>query len=286
MKIYGKVIETIALERIIKIEYDGKLWYLYMSRKLFKDFGPYFYHKPYVFVIINDEMRKHNGYPVYDIDSFVKIIEPNQRERKVFYDLHTIRNGVKKLLDKIKYKMFLDLEFSLPAYYQTMPHVAEIVQYGVIIEDSNGNIVFEDSNLVKPKKSYALNNRTLKFLSRRREEFDSAIDYNEFYQLLKSLLKKYNPKIIAWGKSDMLALEQSFKYNGIKALPIRNRYINIMQVMKNYYNYKDEMGLFQTYYEMLGLPQEEQMHDALEDAMLTREVYRMFKIKVNDDLNK
>ena len=77
----------------------------------------------------------------------------------------------------INYKMFLDLEFSLPAYYQSMPHVAEIVQSGIVIEDKDGNIVFEDSNLVNPKKKYSLNSRTLKFLSRTRDEYDNAIEY-------------------------------------------------------------------------------------------------------------
>ena len=161
MRIYGKIIETIPEERIVKIEYDGRLLYLYMTRKVFKDFGPYFYHNPYIFVDIDNQPRKYGKYFVYDINYFVKVVEPTKRERKIFYDIFTIKKGVKKLLDKINYKMFLDLEFSLPAYYQSMPHVAEIVQYGIVIEDKDGNIVFEDSNLVNPKKKYSLNSKAL-----------------------------------------------------------------------------------------------------------------------------
>lgn len=286
MKIYGKVIEAIADERIVKIEYDARIIYLYMSRKMFKDFGPYFYHKPYIFVDIDNHPKRCKSFLVYPINYFIKVIEPTKRERKVFYDVLTIKRGVKKLLDKIDYKMFLDLEFSLPAYYQSMPHVAEIVQYGIVVEDEKGNIVFEDSALVNPKKKYSLNSRTLKFLSRTREEYDNAIEYIYFYNLLKSLLKEYNPKIVAWGRSDMLALEQSFEVNKVKPLPVRKKYVNIMQVIKNYYNLKEEMGLFQTYQEMSGESLKPQVHDALEDAMLTKEIYRMFKVKVNDDIKK
>lgn len=286
MRIYGKIIETIPEERIVKIEYDARIIYLYMSRKLFKDFGPYFYHQPYIFVDIDNHPKRNGSFLVYNINYFIKVIEPAKRERKVFYDVLTIKKGVKKLLDKIEYKMFLDLEFSLPAYYQSMPHIAEIVQYGIVIENKDGDIVYEDSALVNPKKKYSLNSRTLKFLSRNRDEFDDAINYIDFYNLLKNLLKEYNPKIIAWGRSDMLALEQSFEVNKIKALPIRKKYVNIMQVIKNYYNLKDEMGLFQTYQEMSGESLKPQIHDASEDAMLTREIYRMFKIKVNDDVKK
>lgn len=285
MKVYGKIINTIPDERVVQIEYNGRLIYLYMSRKLFKDFGPYFYNKPYIFVEACEKSRRLGDILVYDVESFIKVVEPSLRERKVFYDISTIKKGVQGLLEKIEYKMFLDLEFSLPAYYQSMPHVAEIVQYGIVVEDTEGNIVFEDSNLVSPKKVYSLNNRTLKFLSRKREEFDNAISYNEFYEILKDVINKYDPKIVAWGRSDMLALEQSFKLNNVKALPIRKKYINIMQVIKNYYNLKDEMGLFQTYQEMSGVSLEPQQHDALEDAVITREIYRMFKTKVNDDLN-
>lgn len=286
MRIYGKIIETIPEERIVKIEYDGRLLYLYMTRKVFKDFGPYFYHNPYIFVDIDNQPRKYGKYFVYDINYFVKVVEPAKRERKIFYDIFTIKKGVKKLLDKINYKMFLDLEFSLPAYYQSMPHVAEIVQYGIVIEDKDGNIVFEDSNLVNPKKKYSLNSRTLKFLSRTRDEYDNAIEYIEFYELLEKIIKEYNPKIIAWGRSDMLALEQSFQVNKVKPLQIRKKYVNIMQVIKNYYNFKEEMGLFQTYQEMSGEQLKPQIHDALEDAMLTREIYRMFKVRVNDDVKR
>ena len=105
MKVYGKIINTIPEERIVKIEYNGRLIYLYMSRKLFKDFGPYFYNKPYIFVETSEKGRRLGDILVYDVESFVKVVEPNLRERKVFYDISTIKKGVKSLLEKIEYKM-------------------------------------------------------------------------------------------------------------------------------------------------------------------------------------
>ena len=89
MKVYGKIINTIPEERIVKIEYNGRLIYLYMSRKLFKDFGPYFYNKPYIFVEASEKSRRLGDILVYDVESFVKVVEPNLRERKVFYDIST-----------------------------------------------------------------------------------------------------------------------------------------------------------------------------------------------------
>jgi inhibitor of KinA sporulation pathway (predicted exonuclease) len=158
-----------------------------------------------------------------------------------------------------------------------MVHIPEIVQYGMVLEDENGDIIFEDGSLVKPLKKYSLNLRTMKFLSKSREDFDAACSYIEFYQLLERCIKENDVKIIAWGRNDILTMEQSFKLNHLKPLDIRNRYINIMQVIKNYYNYKTDLGLFNTYQMFTGEAQEKQHHDALEDALMTREIYRIFK---------
>lgn len=284
MKIYGKILTTLPRERIIKILTGKQIYYLYMSRKVFKDFGPYFFNKPYVFVNVSEERKRYGDYYCYEIVSFNKIVQSGKREKKVFYNIDTIRKGVRRLLDKTKNKIFLDLEFSLPSYYQTMVHVPEIVQYGIIVEDEHSNIVFADDSLVKPYKKSSLNLRTLKFLNKTHEDFADACSYIEFYQLLERLIDKYNAKIIAWGRNDILTMEQSFKLNRLKPLDIRNRYINLMQVVKNYYNLKTDLGLFNTYEEMSGNTHEMQTHDAFEDAMLTREIYRMFQNIVKEEM--
>ena len=286
MRLYGKVIETISDERIIRIDCSGSLVYLYMSRKVYKDFSIYFKKHPYIFVDVKEDRRINGEYCVYDVNYLEKIFEATSKGKVMYYDIDEVRVDTLKLLDNLENKMFLDLEFSLPAYYQSIPHVAEIVQYGVVIEDANGEIIHKESALVKPKRRITLNNRTLKFLSREREEFDSAINYMDFYNSFKELINKYNPKIIAWGRSDLATLEASFKVNNVKNIPLKKRYINIMQLIKNYYNYKDEMGLFQTYEDMTGKALEPQAHDALEDAMVTREIYHLFKEKTNHNNEK
>lgn len=284
MKIYGKIITTIPKERIVKVLGRDKIYYLYMSRKLFKDFGPYFIYKPYIFVDVFENKKKYGNYYCYEIDFFNKIVQSTHKDKRVYYNIATIRKGVRRLIDNTKNKIFLDLEFSLPSYFQTMVHFPEIVQYGIVIEDENGDIVFEDGSLVKPLKKYALNMRTLKFLTKTKEDFEYACSYIEFYQLLERCIQEYDAKIIAWGRNDILTMEQSFKLNRLKPLDIRNRYINIMQVIKNYYNSKNDLGLFNTYQEMSGIEQETQTHDALQDALMTREIYRMFRNIVQNEV--
>lgn len=285
MKVHGKVIDTIPKERIVILECGHRHMYLYFQRKDFKEFGPYFFDKPYLFVEVNEKKRIAGRFAVNEVTQFHRIVQPSYhlkaKKRNIFFDMQLIRKGVRELINKPHYKMFIDLEFTMPAYYQSMPHVQEIIQYGIIIENKKGEIVFEDSSLVKPSKPYNINSRTLKFLSLKRVDFENACTYKEFYELLKECMRKYKPKVYAWGRSDILTIEQSFTINKVKPLDIRKHHINLMQVMKNYYNLKDEMGLFQTYEEMSMMPMEPQQHDAFEDAMLTREVFKMFKEKIN-----
>ncbi len=282
MELHGKVIKTYPKERIIKVLCSDRIVYLHLQRKAFKDFGPYFYDFPYVFVRLSNKRRLVKNVLTYEVDSFLRIVQPTLRGREIYYDMDTIRKGVKNLINKSHYKMFIDLEFTMPSYYQTMPHVQEIIQYGIVVEDKEGNIVYEDSSLVKPSKMYNLNGRTLKFLSRKKSDFDNAINYSDFYRILKKCIDEFNPKIYAWGKSDMSAIELSFAVNKVEPLDIKSRHINLMQVIKNYYNYHDEMGLFQTYQDLSNQTLEDQQHDAFEDAMVLREVFNLFKIKINN----
>ena len=282
MKLHGKVIKTYPKERVIKVLCSDKIVYLHLQRKAFRDFGPYFYDFPYIFVKLSGKRKLLKGILTHEVDSFLRIVQPTLRGREIYYDMDTIKKGVKSLINKPHNKLFIDLEFTMPSYYQTMPHVQEIIQYGIVVENKEGEIVFEDSALVKPSKLYNLNGRTLKFLSRKKSDFDNALAYSDFYNVLKKCIKEYNPKIYAWGKSDMNAIELSFSVNKVKPIDIKSKHINLMQVIKNYYNYHDEMGLFQTYQDLSNQELEEQQHDAFEDAMILREVFNLFKMEINE----
>lgn len=280
MKVYGKIHQILKRERIISIEINSKLEFFHMTNRFMKDFKLYLFKKPYVFMDVKEEYEIYNYHRCREIDHFIKIVLPTRRGNEVFYDISVIQDGVKALINKPQHRLFIDLEFSINS--PLSKGVSEIVQYGLILEDEDGNVILEDSSLVKPVNKKALNIKTLLFLSRSLEDFDSACDYIEFYQLLDNIIEKYNPKIYAWGQNDILALENSFKVNHLKPLDIRNRYINLMHVIKNYYSYKQEKGLFSTYQEMTNTEETSQIHDALEDALIEREIFYIFKKEINE----
>lgn len=281
MEIKGKIIETFPSERIIKIANRKRIYYVYLTRKFFRDFGPYFYEFPYVFIEVSKTKKIHHGYSCFELTAFNKVVQFISRSRKVFFDIDKIRESIKTLLNKDDNLLFLDLEFSLPSYNPYKRTAAEIIQYGLVLTDSFGKIILTSKDLVKPNRFHSLNKKTLKFLNRDIYDFEEAVDYIEFYQILESLINKYDAKIIAWGRNDIITMEKSFKINRLFPLDIKERYINIMQLMKTYYNLKNDLGLFDTYQIMTNNDINSQSHDAFEDAVVMMDVFFAFKEFIN-----
>lgn len=279
MEVYGKVHYVDKKERLFSIVSDGNLKYYHLTNKYMKDFKNYLFKGPYVSFVASDEFSLHSNIKCQEVDHFIKVALPTRKGMNVYYDLHNIQNGVKKLINQDYNRLFLDLEFSLVS--SKGYSISEIIQYGMVLENEKGEIIYEDSSFVRPVYSNYINKQTMQFLSIDNSVFDDACSYIEFYQLLEKIIKEYNPKIIAWGRNDCLSIERSFKLNHLHPLDIRNRYMNLMHVIKNYYCYKQEIGLFNTYQYMTKTDLESQSHDALEDAMVEREIFHLFKEEIN-----
>jgi len=207
MQVYGKVHYIDKKDRLISVLVNGNLQYFHLTNKNMKDFKKYLEKKPYVYFEAIEEYEVHSNIKCLEVDYFIKIFQTNKKGITVFYDLQVIQDGVKNLINQRHNRLFLDLEFSLVG-----PHgysVSEIVQYGIVLEDMDGKIVFEDAQLVKPMYNSSLNKATLNFLSHEQEDFDDACTYIEFYQLMEKLINEYDPKIIAWGRNDCLSIEKS-----------------------------------------------------------------------------
>ena len=86
---------------------------------------------------------------------------------------------------------------------------------------------------------------------------------------------KYHPAILTFGKNDRLFLERSYVVNSLPSLRYISRFINLSQLIKNYYELKVDPGLFSLYEEYTGI-RNLQTHDALEDALVTFDVYNFF----------
>ncbi|HHU21207.1 MAG TPA: hypothetical protein GXZ51_02020 [Acholeplasma sp.] len=280
MEIRGRVVDTIPSLRIIKAETRDRMYYVYLSRKMFRDFGPYFYETPYVLMEV-DKKETHGKYSCYHLKAFTKIIKHIQRERRVFFDILEIQDSIRDIINRKENMLFIDLEYSLPSSRGYREKFIEIIQYGMVLYDKEGKKILEDHSLVKPNKKSSLNKNTLNFISREFKEFKDGVDYIVFYQTLEEILEKYDPKIVVWGNNDVPTLEKSFRINHLKPLKIRKRSLNLMQLIKNYYSLKNDLGLFETYELATNTKLEPQMHDAFEDAVVLKGLYDQFKKDIN-----
>jgi sporulation inhibitor KapD len=97
------------------------------------------------------------------------------------------------------------------------------------------------------------------------------------------LVEKYVPAIIVWGRNDFLALRESYKINGLPSLRKRTRYINLLKLHKNYFNLKNDLGLFNAL-NLYTSDNDKQLHNALEDAKATSEIFNGFRLVLNNNL--
>ena len=56
---------------------------------------------------------------------------------------------------------------------------------GFILEDNDGQIIYEDSSLVKVNNQNGINSRTLDFLNRKKEDFKNAATPEQFYKIFQ-----------------------------------------------------------------------------------------------------
>ena len=96
-----------------------------------------------------------------------------------------------------------------------------------------------------------------------------------FYKDLERVIETYHPKLVVWGKNDISALKDSYEMHQKVSLTYEQDFIDLLKLHKDYYNLKDDLGLFKafkTYYDV----EELQVHDAKDDAAVTKYVFDAF----------
>lgn len=266
-------------KRIFTMRFKNKIEYFYLQNGLIKKFQRYLDKETFIEFDCSDSKEKCSDFSAYKVNFFIQIFKNRRFRREVFYDLKVIRSGVKELLTNQENIMFLDLEMTMQSFESPKDFKSEIIQAGFLITDNLGNDLLRKNYFIKPTLFPTLNKRTLKFLSLNEEDVYNGITFNEFYKEFKHILDEYNnPSIVVWGKNDMLALKSCYEINNLEAL--KPNFINLLQVHKNYYNLKNDLGLFDAYKKYTG-EDLDQEHDALVDAFMTKNVFFEFKKEAN-----
>ncbi len=284
----GKIRKIHEDERIFEMLIKGKVEFFYLSRSQMKKFSMYLQKGLFVYFTCKAEPTIRGKFKVHEVINFTKMLYMKGNKRTVYFDIDTIKQGVASVLNRGVNKMFLDMEFTMPSYdfNNEKPFVTEIIQYGILIESADGQVLDSDSSLVKPVDPSGLNARTLSFLNLQKEDFKKAITYKTFYKKIKKYMEKYNPIIYVWGKNDIITLDAFYKMHELEPVTARKNFVNLMQLMKNYLGQKSDIGLFNALTYLDPTFSDDQGHDALVDASVTSMIYHLFKKRVNEEIER
>lgn len=278
MKLIGPIKQFNVKHRVFSMVVGNKVMYFYLQRNLMKKYSKYLAEGRYVTVVVAEDFKIMRNIKVHRVDHFLKIYKQNHRKQFVYYDMYQVKNEIGDFLDSTGYRMFLDLELSMHPYYKSKTFKQEIIQAGIVVENDEG-VVETHFDFIRPTQFPNITQRTIKFLKIKQEEVDAGLLAIEFNKKLKYLVEKYDPKIYVWGKNDYLAIKDFCKYNRFRNPMPRRRFVNLLQLYKTYHNLKNDKGLFKCY-ESYGYKLDEQKHNALEDAEITRLVFDAFRKEI------
>lgn len=268
---------------IIKnVDYRRKIFYcqignqktgFYLTKRLSKIFIEQLKKNVLVDFEISDKTKAIGQKKVYQVMHFNEIID--LKHKRVLYNHLSLKKDMISFLENKKYFLFLDLEMTIPSYKEKN-FIPEIIQYGYLLMENNGKIVLEDTAYINTVKQAPISKRTLKFLSIDFDKYDKLAEpYDIFYKKMRDIKNKYQPKIVVWGKNDIIALNHSYNLYKVKAVTNRTDFIDLLKLHKDYFNLKDDLGLFKAY-ETYYKKEFEQVHDAKDDAVVTKEVFKAF----------
>jgi len=281
MRVWGVIKKNdIVDDSIFSLEKSGQKQYFYLRKNMVKKYAKYLKEGVIVNFIAANEKETHHELSCYPIEEFIKIKKKKKHNVEIFYDKYLIQNGIAAVLNRNTPLLFIDFEMNMQDFVPIPNFIQEIVEAGYVLTDSSGAVRLVGHHYIKPTKNKRLTQRSLKFLSFSKEVFDlQAISFKEFYKTLVNLNNQYRPTIFVWGKSDIVTLNKCVEINKLPKEEFN--FIDLLQLHVNYYNFKTSPGLFSMWENYYGVKLEEQEHDSLEDAMITKDVFFKFKKKVN-----
>ncbi|MGD9963736.1 MAG: exonuclease domain-containing protein [Candidatus Izemoplasmatales bacterium] len=284
--IQGMLHGVIESKRLIAIRMKKRVNFYYMSKSMFKQFMQYFKPGIFVFMTVKTAPRLYRGFLVRNVVAIDKILSPSRNKPEIHYDISIIKSGIKSLINQNRNRLFIDFEMSMPPYNNYHNFISEIIQVGYILTDEYGKIIEEFSSYIKPKLIPELSLRTKRFLHIEQTDVDQGNPYEFLHQRIMTIQKTYNPIVYVWGKNDHLELNKLNRIHRLNNFTKSMQFIDLLSMHKNYYGLKNDIGLFNAYNvysESRDL--NNQKHDALEDAFVTKEIFYAFKDVCNNKLS-
>ncbi len=265
--------------KLISIQIIDKLEFFYLQPRFVKKFRKYLY--PGVFIVFSCDGKKFKMKRrlVSRVIAFEKITGNRYHRKLSYFDQFVSKQNILEKIHKYQYRLFLDLEMTLQ---RLKNENEEIIQIGALLVDQFDQVIFTYNYYIKPTLIENVSNRTLTFLNIEKQQINSGIPYSKFYEDLKEVILHYKPAVIVWGNNDKYSLDKSYTINKVSPIFFDADFINMQQILKKFYNFNNELGLFTTA-KIYGIECGDQLHDAFDDASLTRLIFNKFySIAYND----
>jgi len=278
MEVTG-LIHSVIDEFSFTMDLGGKIEYFYLQKNMSKNFAKYLEHGTKVYFSFSNKKSYHHNVMSYTVSHFFQISKRNPRGVvRMFYDFDEIKNGIRFVMNKLDNVLFVDFEMNMQDYKPIPNFVQEIIEAGAVLTTKTGAIRMFKHWYIKPTRFKRISNRAMKFLKYDEYELSKAVSFKSFYDELAKINKEYHPYIVVWGKSDITTLKKCFEINNLPELDLN--YVNLLQIIVNYENLKTQPGLFDTWERYANKTLSDQTHDSLEDAMVTKDVFFMFKERI------
>ncbi len=288
MKINGLIHQVELHSKMIGIRQNKRILFFYFQNSQMNLFKRYLYKGNWIGLEYDeDRIVIRNKKEAYVVSFVYKLSAIGRYDQVIYYDKSTLSQSLSKFLQSLGNIMVLDLEMTMPSYnFKGKGFRPEIIQAGFIVLDGEGEEICRYSNYIKPTLSDKISKRAEDFLNISSLDFSSkAISYSEFYEDFNEILDNYHPVILVYGKNDIIVLNDSYNINDKPSLKNKTRFINLCQLIKSYYDLRNDPGLFKLY-KIYYNNEDIQVHDAFNDSEVTTKVFKAFKDDVNRKTNK
>lgn len=282
MRIKGSIHSVDVKNKIIGLECYKRVKFFYLQNNLMNLFKRYLYQGVWIDLDYSEtKLYSKNGYEANHVNYVNSIYSKDRLSKNIFYDKIMLNKGLQDLFEDLENIMVVDFEMNMPSFsFKGAGFRTELIQAGFVIVDKTGKELYRYSNYIFPTLSDGISKRTEKFLSLSADEYYAkAITYDEFFDDFKDVIEKYNPAILVYGKNDIIVLNDSYKINEKPNITENARFINLCQIIKGFYNLRNDPGLFKLH-KVYYNDDDGQLHDAFTDCKFTADVFFAFKDEV------
>lgn len=151
----------------------------------------------------------------------------------------------------------------------------EIIQIGAIKLNDHFETIDSLDVIVKPQIYTTLNPFVKELTGITMDDLNKGTSFKEMYKVLSDFIKTDRSVLCVWGIADIKELIRNIRYYELNALSVPIEYINIQSYASSTLNCKKGINIgLGNAAKLLGIPIENQFHNALNDAYYTAEVFK------------